>query len=45
VCASTRASSPGLGKVAEKFVVILDASQLLMLDEIGALPALAAGEG
>ncbi len=34
----------GLGKVAEKFVVILDASQLLMLDEIGALPALAARE-
>jgi len=33
----------GLGKVAEKFVVILDASQLLMLEEIGALPAQAGG--
>lgn len=31
----------GLGKVAEKFVVILDASQLLMLEEIGALPGVA----
>ena len=35
----------GLGKVAEKFVVILDAGQLLMLEEMGALPALASGAG
>ena len=31
----------GLGKVAGKFVVILDASQLLMLEEIAALPSVA----
>jgi purine-binding chemotaxis protein CheW len=35
----------GLGKVAEKFVVILDASQLLALEEIGALPGLAGNAG
>jgi purine-binding chemotaxis protein CheW len=31
----------GLGKVGGKFVVILEAGQLLALDEMGALPALA----
>jgi purine-binding chemotaxis protein CheW len=35
----------GLGKVAEKFLIILDAGQLLALDEIGPLPALAGGTG